>query len=297
MGADAYPAGVNPTARLSTGIVRRRAAQAWRVAWTVASLLVVEGIVFGLAVSAGVLVMYWSWSWVLGPTWLRLVLFSMTVAPAYVAFALTLMVLSATATGALGWRTPADAEMKIADLDWPLLRWVRYLASTHVVRVCAGALFRATPVWTAFHRLNGAHMGRGVYVNSLAVVDDNLLEFGDNVVIGHAVHLSGHTVEHGVVKTGAVRLGRDVTIGVGSVIGIGVEIGAGTQVGSLSVVPKHRRLEGGALFAGAPVRRLDAPDVSERSTAPGTSPLPAPGAQVPPRGGTPPSPTRGPGRA
>ena len=187
--------------------------------------------------------------------------------------------------------------MKIVDLDWPLLQWARYLACTHVVRLCAGALFRGTPVWTVYHRLNGARMGHGVYVNSLAVVDDNLLEFGDHVVIGHAVHLSGHTVEHGVVKTGAVRLGRDVMIGVGSVIGIGVEIGAGTQVGALSVVPKHRRLEGGAVFAGAPVRRLDAPDVSERSTAPGTSPPPTPGGPVPPRGGTPPSPTRAPERA
>ena len=297
MGTGGYAAGVNLTVRLSTSIVGRRAAKAGRVAWAVVSLLLVDGIVFGLAVSSGVLVMYWSWSWVLGPTWLRLVLLSMTVAPAYAVFALILMVLSATTARVLGWRTPADAEMKIADLGWPLLRWVRYLASTHIVRVCAGALLRATPVWTAYHRLNGARMGRGVYVNSLAVVDDNLLEFGDHVVIGHAVHLSGHTVEHGVVKTGAVRLGRDVTIGVGSVIGIGVEIGAGTQVGALSVVPKHWRLEGGARFAGAPVRRLDPPDVSEQSTASGTSPRPAPGAQGPPLGGTPPNPTRGPGRA
>jgi acetyltransferase-like isoleucine patch superfamily enzyme len=285
---------VNPTARLGTGIVGRRAAKAGRVAWTAVSLLFVEGVVFGLAVSVGVLLMYWSSSWVLGPTWLRLVLFSMTVAPAYVAFAFTLMVLSAAATRVLGWRTPADAEMRIADFDWPLLQWARYLASFHVVRFCAGALFRGTPVWTAYHRLNGARVGRGVYVNSLAVVDDNLLEFGDNVVIGHGAHLSGHTVEHGVVKTGAVRLGRDVMIGVGSVIGIGVEIGAGTQVGALSVVPKHARLEGGAVFAGAPARRIDAPHVSERPTAPGRSPPPTPAVPIPPPGGTPPNPTRAP---
>lgn len=78
-------------------------------------------------------------------------------------------------------------------------------------------------------------------------------------MIGAGVHLSGHTVEGGVVKTATVRLGRNVTIGVGSVIGIGVEIGANTQVGALSVVPKHRVLEPNAVYGGVPIRRLDAP--------------------------------------
>jgi carbonic anhydrase/acetyltransferase-like protein (isoleucine patch superfamily) len=42
---------------------------------------------------------------------------------------------------------------------------------------------------------------------------------------------------------------------VGSVIGIGVEIGAYTQVGALSFVPKHRTLQGHAVYGGVPVRR------------------------------------------
>jgi acetyltransferase-like isoleucine patch superfamily enzyme len=106
-------------------------------------------------------------------------------------------------------------------------------------------------------RWNGARVGRRVFVNSLQVSDHNLIELGDGVVIGSAAHVSGHTVEHGVVKTGLVRLGRHVTIGVGSVIGIDVEIGAETQVGALSVVPKHARLAAGAIYVGAPVRRVD----------------------------------------
>jgi acetyltransferase-like isoleucine patch superfamily enzyme len=94
-------------------------------------------------------------------------------------------------------------------------------------------------------------------VNSLFVSDHNLLEFGDDVVIGSEVHLSGHTVEGGVVKTARVRLGREVTIGLGSVIDIGVTVGDGCQVGALSLVPKHTKLDAHCTYAGIPVRRLD----------------------------------------
>lgn len=230
----------------------------WRIVWTVASALVVESVVFGLAVVPGALL--WMWQFRLGAAsgWMRIVLLAAGLVPCYVVFALCLMVLSALSMRVVGWRTPANAAMRIADLPPPLLVWARYLASAHVVRLFAGTLFRATPLWTLYHRLNGARIGRGVYINSLAVMDDNLLEFADGVVIGAGVHLSGHTVEGGVVKTGAVRLGRNVTIGVGSVIGIGVQVGDDTEVGALSVVPKHRRLEPNAVYGGVPVRRLDA---------------------------------------
>ena len=60
--------------------------------------------------------------------------------------------------------------------EWPLLDWMRYLVSTHVVRVFVGSLFRATPVWTWYVRMNGARLGRGVYMNSLAVTDHSQLE-------------------------------------------------------------------------------------------------------------------------
>jgi len=95
-----------------------------------------------------------------------------------------------------------------------------------------------------------------VYINTLFISDHNLLEIGDEVVIGSEVHMSGHTVERGVVKTAPVRLGREVTVGLGSVIEIGVTAGAGCQIGALSFVPKHAELSAGAVYVGAPVRRL-----------------------------------------
>lgn len=225
---------------------------AWRIAWTLLTLIAVEAVVCSLSIMPVVLVWYWLQNIVPQAPAVRLFVWSLAIVPSYVAFALCLMVIAPGVTRIARWHTPADAHLRIADMDWALLKWVRYGASIHLVRIVAGSLFRGTPIWTAHLRLSGAQLGKRVYVNSLSVSDYNLLDFGDDVVIGGGVHLSGHTVEAGVVKTARVRLGRNVTIGLGSVIEIGVEIGPDAQVGALSFVPKFAKLKGGAIYAGAP---------------------------------------------
>jgi acetyltransferase-like isoleucine patch superfamily enzyme len=243
-----YPARVTP-------------AQTARVVWTVISIFVVQSVVFGLSVLPAFLFWTWMLSWALPEVprlpLLRPAIVAMTLVPAYLVFAVSLVALSAASTRLFGWRTPPEGAWKLRDLEWPLLNWSRYMISTHVVRVLVGTLFRASPIWTMYMRWNGATIGRGVYINSLSISDHNMLEFGDGVVIGESVHLSGHTVEGGMVKTGRVRLARFVTVGLGSMIGIGVEAGEKCQIGALSVVPKYSKLEGGAIYAGVPARRIE----------------------------------------
>jgi acetyltransferase-like isoleucine patch superfamily enzyme len=231
---------------------RRRILIAWRLAWTLLTLITVESLVCALSILPVVVAWYFLQNSVPPSPAVRLSVWSLAIVPSYVAFALCLMVIAPGAARLAGWHTPADAHLSIADMDWALLKWVRYGASLHLVRIIAGSLFRGTPIWTTHLRLSGARLGKRVYVNSLSVSDYNLLDFGDDVVIGGGVHLSGHTVEAGVVKTARVRLGRNVTIGLGSVIEIGVEIGPDVQVGALSFVPKFAKLKGGVTYAGAP---------------------------------------------
>lgn len=229
-----------------------------RVLWTVLSLIVVQTLVFGFSALPAVL--FWSWAMSLAtPPWplIRPFVLSVSLVPAYLVFAVTLVLLSAGSTRLFGWRTGETQGWRLTDLDWGLLNWSRYMVSTHVVRVLVGTFFRSSALWTWYLRLNGARIGRGVYINSLSISDHNMLEFGDGVVIGESVHLSGHTVEGGVVKTGRVRLGNGVTVGLGSMVGIGVEAGERCQIGALSVVPKYTRLEAGAIYAGVPARKIE----------------------------------------
>ena len=226
----------------------------WRVGCTVVAIVVVQVAVFALALLP--IAALWTMLARIEDQLLRAVVYGVVAAPSYVLFAVLLIVVSPLASRLTGARTPENAELRLADLDWPLMRWARAAVATHLVRVVAGSLFRGSPVWGLYFRLAGARVGRRVYVNTVEAGDYNLLEVGDDSVIGADVHLSGHTVEGGVLKTGRVRLGRNVTVGVGSVIGIGVEAGDGAQVGALSFVPKYMRLEAGGVYVGIPVRRL-----------------------------------------
>jgi hypothetical protein len=238
------------------GTHRWRLSIVWRVGWTVLSICGVQGIVCALALLPVVLVWMRLAVWLPARVAVRALVFSLAIIPSYIVFALALMVLSAVATRVTRVRTPADAEMRIADMGWPLMKWVQYMVAIHVVRVLAGPLFCGSPIWSAYLRLNGARLGRRVYVNTLFISDHNLLEFGDDVVIGAEVHVSGHTVESGLVKTAGVRLDHDVTVGLGSVIDIGVEVGPYSQIGAMSLVPKHTKVPARSIYAGIPARRL-----------------------------------------
>lgn len=230
-------------------------ARAFRVGCTVVTILVVQTIVCGLAMLPAVALWTAAASVPLSIV-PRLLLFGANVIPSYVAFAVTLMLVSPLANWLMRARSAPNVEMRIADMSWTVMAWARYMVAIHVVRVFAGSLFRGSPLWTAYLRLNGARIGRRVYVNTVHISDHNLLELGDDVVIGSEVHISGHTVESGMVKTAGVRLGPGVTVGLGTVVEIGVEARAGCQIGALSFVPKFTTLEGNAVYVGAPVRKL-----------------------------------------
>lgn len=227
-----------------------------RVAWTVIEIVVVEAMVCGVAVLPSIALWMQLGEWTDEPPGLRILLAALLVVPSYMLFALALMLCSAAATWITRARTVADVELRVRDMEWPLLQWARYMVATHIVRALAGWLFRGSPIWTAYLRLNGARLGRGVYVNTLSISDHNLLDFGDGVIIGDEVHVSGHTVEGGILKTGRVRLGRGVTVGIGTIVDIDVDAGADCQIGALSFVPKHARLDAHAVYAGIPVSKL-----------------------------------------
>ena len=233
-----------------------RSKRAFRIAWTLLSVGAVETTIFALATLPGILLMALVLSVTEDSTLLRVFLVPFIFVPAYVVFAIGLMVYSALSVRALDWRAGPRQEMVIERLGWPLLRWLRGLVLQHFVRIFAGHVFRSSPLWTFYLRLNGARLGKRVYVNSLSIMDHHLISIGDGSVIGSDVHMSGHWVDHGTVRTEQIVIGSAVTVGINAVVGIGVTVEDGVQIGALSVVPKFAHLKAGRTYVGAPVREL-----------------------------------------
>jgi acetyltransferase-like isoleucine patch superfamily enzyme len=228
----------------------------FRIVVTIVAIVTVQTVICGVAMFPAALLWRAGVSSAPSDSMLQVVVASALLVPAYIVFALCLMPVSAAITRLIGARTPPDTELRIADVSWTLLKWVQYMSAAHIVRLASGAVFRGSPLWTAYLRMNGARIGGHVFINTLSIADHNLLELGDDVVIGADVHISGHTVEGGMVKTGRVRVGSNVTIGLGSAIDIDVDIGDGCQIGALTFVPKHARLEPNAVYVGIPARKL-----------------------------------------
>lgn len=74
--------------------------------------------------------------------------------------------------------------------------------------------------------------------------EGNPLIVGEDVTIGHKVMLHGCTI------------GDRVLVGMGSILLDGVVVEDNVMIGAGSLVPQNKRLEGGFLYLGSPVKQI-----------------------------------------
>ena len=136
-----------------------------RVAWTVVRSSSLNASCSVCRVCPAFLFWTWALSWATPPCrWSGPSILAISLVPAYLVFATTLILLSAGSTRVFGWRTAPAARGGSTDLEWGLLNWSRYMISTHVVRVLVGTFFRSSPLWTWYMKLNGAtHRARRLH--------------------------------------------------------------------------------------------------------------------------------------
>jgi len=135
-------------------------------------------------------------------------------------------------------------------------RWASYNALTLVLRFTFVNWIRVTPLLPLYHRLMGARIGRRVQINTAVIADQNLVEIGDDTVIGGDVTLVCHSAERGHLVTAPVRIGRGVTIGLMAVVFPGCVVGDGAMISAGSVLSKGTRVGPGEIWAGVPARRV-----------------------------------------
>jgi acetyltransferase-like isoleucine patch superfamily enzyme len=105
----------------------------------------------------------------------------------------------------------------------------------------------------------GMRLGPGVTVASGVMLDyfyPDLIEIGENTIIGMDSLLLAHEFLHDRVRSGRLRIGANCLIGARSVVLAGVDIAEGTMVAAMSLV--HKGTPHGSFTGGVPIRLLPA---------------------------------------
>jgi acetyltransferase-like isoleucine patch superfamily enzyme len=135
-------------------------------------------------------------------------------------------------------------------------QWASYNAIILLVRYTCINWIRVTPFIVIFHRLMGMKIGKRVQINTAVIGDSNLIEIGDDTVIGGDCTLIGHSAERGNLVTSRVKIGSNVTVGLMAMIMPGVEIGDRAVIAANAFLPKGTRVEAGEIWAGIPAKKV-----------------------------------------
>jgi acetyltransferase-like isoleucine patch superfamily enzyme len=112
------------------------------------------------------------------------------------------------------------------------------------------ALLRVLGLYSAWLRLWGARVGRGVYWTPLVEITDRaLLEIGDGVVVGHKCGFYAHAIRP---ARGTLYLyARRIRVGAGAFLGAGSGFGPGAVVAAGAYLPLRTEVYPGRTEKGA----------------------------------------------
>jgi serine acetyltransferase len=111
-------------------------------------------------------------------------------------------------------------------------------------------------------RALGMKLASDVTIASGAMLDyffPELIEIGQNSIVGMDVLILTHEFLHDRWRVGPVQIGRDVLIGARSTILAGVSIGDGATISAMSLV--NRDVAPGAFVGGNPIVELRRPSI------------------------------------
>lgn len=106
-------------------------------------------------------------------------------------------------------------------------------------------------------RLTGMRIGKNAFIamgTALDVFYPELVEIGENAIIGYGCVISAHEMLQGELRLGKVKIGANSTLGTRSVVLPWVEIGEGAVVGAMSLV--NRDVPAKGFYAGVPARKI-----------------------------------------
>ncbi|MDF1660266.1 MAG: hypothetical protein P1V97_00740 [Planctomycetota bacterium] len=148
--------------------------------------------------------------------------------------------------------------------------WYVHSCLTLIVRYSFLEFITPTPMSQLYFRMMGMKIGRDVIINTTAISDPSLIEFGNRVTVGGTACLLAHYAHGGHMVLSPIVVHDGATIGLRAIIMGGVEIGPKAKILAGSFVMPNTKIPAGETWGGIPATRFtrskkkkDQPDKAE----------------------------------
>jgi non-ribosomal peptide synthetase-like protein len=119
-------------------------------------------------------------------------------------------------------------------------------------------LLVGTPFLPPMLRLFGAKIGKRTWIATTYLTEFDLVEIGDDAMVGRDVSLQTHLFEDRVMKASTVRIGAGATIGDRTIVLYDATVGDDAALEPLSLVMKGEQLPGETRWRGIPAEAVAA---------------------------------------
>ncbi|MGW4487467.1 Pls/PosA family non-ribosomal peptide synthetase [Amycolatopsis sp. NPDC004368] len=138
------------------------------------------------------------------------------------------------------------------------MAYIRFWLVKTLIQRNPMVLFVGSPLYALYLRALGAKIGRGavIFSRNLPVCTD-LLSIGDGAVIRKDSFFNGYRAHDGVIRTGAVSIGKDALVGEATVLDIRTALGEGAVLGHSSALHTDQSVPTGQRWVGSPAQRAE----------------------------------------
>jgi non-ribosomal peptide synthetase-like protein len=139
---------------------------------------------------------------------------------------------------------------------WCSFVWRNELADTFVEVLAVPWLIggaAGTPLLTGWLRTMGAHIGRGVWLETYWLPESDLVRLGDGATVNRGCVVQTHLFHDRIMSMDEVRLDEGATLGPHGIVLPGASIGTGTTVGPGSLVTRGDEVPAHSRWLGNPI--------------------------------------------
>ena len=172
------------------------------------------------------------------PIWPQAICLGLSLGPAFILFALTLIFVVPLVNFLLPFRVKPSRGTWFSLVNIP---WYYHNALTYLVRYTVLDFMTPTPLNLMFFRMMGMKIGKGTMINTSNISDPGLITLGDHVTIGGSVTLFAHYGMKGYLIVSRTHIDDNTTIGLRASIFGDVVIGKRCMIPAGTVLmPKTR---------------------------------------------------------